>query len=1146
MPQNTVNAMLQDRSGYLWVGTFAGAARFNGDVFATIIAAQTLCLHESRSGDVWVGRVSNLTRWRNGRSTDYTTADGLPSPYISSIREDAQGTLWINTAGGVARYNGVKFEVYPSHRGVPVREFFLQERDGSMWFRSGGNVVRFGADGSVSTMKPEKPSVFLLEEARDGSVWIALRDQYRLMRYRERAFSDVPLPRVPKAGQPSAFRLFSMAMTTDAKGDVLVHTPVGLVRIVDGRLSAPEPLPLPGNRSEPPKVRSLLVDREGDLWVGTIGAGLVRCRPAPLTAYGKDEGLSDQNFYSVFQDREGRIWLGGDSLYWMDEHGFHLFPGVISIHSITQTRNGDLWFGGYDGLYRWAAGKLSHFKFEAPSVSAIHEDRQGVLWIGGIRAEREGGIYRFHDGQFDRVPGLSGVSQIIEDPGGGLWVGGNEGVLSIRGGESRFYDHAHGVPGPVNPMYADSTGTLWLGIVGGTIVRMRDGKLKAITPESGLARVSPMALLEDGQGDLWLGSNQGIFRYSLKDLNDVADGRRGSISAVSYGAAEGMRSSECNGEAAAWKARDGRLWFGTLRGAVAIDPNAGDRVPPPVVLEAASANQFIIGLDGRTSAPPGKNTLDFQFAGLSLSAPGKQRFKYRLEPYDADWIDAGTQHTAHYTNMPPGDYSFRVIAANSFGVWNDQGATVHFTLQPHFYQTLWFSFFVFGGLVLCATGAYRLRMRQLHAKAVHLEIVVDRRTAELRSEIKAREKVEAELRQARDNLEDRVRERTAALRESETRFRAFVDHATDAFFVIGADQRVIDVNRQACESLGYTRKELIGQRVFLFDADLNDEWLERNLRPRIATGESVTFETHHRRKDGTVFPVEVRARTLQRGQDSISLCLALNITERRQVEAERERLRELEAELAHINRVSMMGELTASIAHEVNQPLSGIVSNAGACLRWLGRAEPDLEEAREAARRIVRDGKRAGEVIARIRALTKRAATPREKLDLNDIVREVLALVGHEAKKTGVVIRMELAGDLWPVSGDRVQLQQVILNLVMNAIEAMSGVEGRARELAIQTRNAGAEMIEAAVQDTGVGLDPSTVAKIFEAFYTTKATGMGMGLSICRSIVKSHGGRLWAEANSGPGTTFYLTLAKYQDEGADAAAAGIAGDRGDR
>jgi len=380
------------------------------------------------------------------------------------------------------------------------------------------------------------------------------------------------------------------------------------------------------------------------------------------------------------------------------------------------------------------------------------------------------------------------------------------------------------------------------------------------------------------------------------------------------------------------------------------------------------------------------------------------------------------------------------------------------------------------------------------------------------------------------------KEAEEALRESETRFRTFVDHAADEFFVLDFERgTIIDVNRSACESLGYTRQELIGKTPLAFDVNLDPAAFE-SISQRAAAGETVLSDRHwHRRKDGSTFPVEVNTSVFWYRGRRFLVKAARDISDRRQAEEQRDKLRQLEADLAHINRVSMMGELTASIAHEVNQPLSGVVSNASACLRWLAGDRPNLEEAREAARRIVRDGKRAAEVVARVRAMTRRTEASREKLDLNETIREVLALVGDEAKKNSVVIRTGFADDAFPVLGDRVQLQQVMLNLVMNGIEAMSSVGEKARELAITTRNTDSDQVQVTVQDSGKGLDPDTMPKIFEPFYTTKPSGMGMGLSISRSILQAHGGQLWAAANEGPGTSFHFTLPRYEEESHDAA-----------
>jgi PAS domain S-box-containing protein len=292
-----------------------------------------------------------------------------------------------------------------------------------------------------------------------------------------------------------------------------------------------------------------------------------------------------------------------------------------------------------------------------------------------------------------------------------------------------------------------------------------------------------------------------------------------------------------------------------------------------------------------------------------------------------------------------------------------------------------------------------------------------------------------------------------------------------------------------------------------------------------ASQEKKGFDVEHRllMPDGSVKHVRVVAHLAASGLEFVGA--VTDVTESKKAQ---EALRTSQAELAHVARVMTMGELAASIAHEVNQPLAGIVASGSACIRWLAGARPNLEEAREAAQRIVRDGKRAGEVIARIRALTRKAATQMERLDLNETIKEVAALAQGEMRKNRVALRVELVDDLPPVLGDRIQLQQLVLNLFMNGIEAMSTVGDRPRELAVTTQNGETDQVLVTVRDSGVGLDPQGRERIFDAFYTTKPEGMGMGLSISQSIVQNHGGRLWAVANDGPGATFQFTVPKYK------------------
>ncbi|ROZ66231.1 nitrogen regulation protein NR(II) [Ramlibacter sp. WS9] len=383
-------------------------------------------------------------------------------------------------------------------------------------------------------------------------------------------------------------------------------------------------------------------------------------------------------------------------------------------------------------------------------------------------------------------------------------------------------------------------------------------------------------------------------------------------------------------------------------------------------------------------------------------------------------------------------------------------------------------------------------------------------------------------------MEERKRSEEA-LRESEARFRAVFEHAVDAFFLLDPELKVIDVNGQACEALGYSREELVGMHPRQFDAKLDERSIEL-VRARVRAGETITFETLHRKSDGTVFPVEIRSRTFLRGGEQLYLALARDISERKRTEqtvrAKDQALQAVRAELARVSRVMTLGELTASIAHEVNQPLAAMVANAAAVKRWLAADPPQTEKARRALQSIADDGRRAGEVIKRVRALVQRRPAPMAPLGVNDAIADVIALAQQELRSNDVVLSRRLAEGLPSVLGDRIQLQQVLLNLVINAVEAMSAVTDRPRVLTITSglHEPGAVLVE--VRDTGPGLEHEHGEHLFEAFYTTKPEGLGIGLSISRSIIEAHGGRLSAAPNIPHGALFRFTLPVQGDASA--------------
>jgi PAS domain S-box-containing protein len=348
-----------------------------------------------------------------------------------------------------------------------------------------------------------------------------------------------------------------------------------------------------------------------------------------------------------------------------------------------------------------------------------------------------------------------------------------------------------------------------------------------------------------------------------------------------------------------------------------------------------------------------------------------------------------------------------------------------------------------------------------------------------------------------------------------------LEQTHDAIIVWEFPRTIVFWNRSAEQLYGFSREDAIGH-------DCHELLRAEHPLPRLVLEATLeregewTGELTHTARDGRTILVESR-HVLVREADGRRLVLETNrdITERKRAE---EALRLAQADLAHVGRVTTLGEMAASIAHEVDQPLSGVVINANACLRFLAGAKPNLDEVRDGLRAIVGDGRRASDVIGRIRALARKTATDKEPLDINEVIREVVVLAEGEARRTRARIRTEFAGNLPRVVGDRVQLQQVVLNLLLNGLEAMHAVVDRPRELAISTQPEANDRVRVAVQDSGAGIDPQLADRVFEAFYTTKRSGMGMGLSISRSIVEQHGGRLWAVPNDGEGTTIHFTV----------------------
>jgi ligand-binding sensor domain-containing protein/signal transduction histidine kinase len=758
LPQNSVQAILQTRDGYLWIGTQEGLVRFDGVRFtihdvgntASLRSNYIRALYEDRAGNLWIGTEGGgLSRYRDRTFTTYAIAEGLSHTTVTSIAEDRAGNLWVGTFGGglnLLRAGGdherPRISALTVDDGLAsnlVRAIF-KDSGGNLWIGTEGGGLNRMTDGVITTYAAEKGlthgTVHAIHEDKSGSLWVGTGEG--LYRFRDGRFSPYPTPNT-RAGNTV------YAIYEDREGSLWIGTGGGgLDRIEEGRISAFGAADGLSNGI----VYSIEEDREGSLWIGTGGGGLNRLRHGAFSVLSTKEGLTNEQTSLIVEDREGSLWIGtwGGGLNRFTSKGHLAYTpanGLSSsiVSSVFEDTRGDLWIGTHGaGLNRLRDGTITVYDttdgLANDTVWGMAEDPEGAVWIG-----TSGGLSRLKDGVFTNYTARDGLSNemvrpIHSDCEGALWFGTNGGGLyRFENGRFVMYTTREGLASDlVYSLYEDREGVLWIG-TGGGLSRLEHGTLTSFTKEDGLCESRVFQILEDESDNLWMSCNKGIFRVAKKDLAAFSRAKGGRIGCTLYGRAAGMRSSECSGgsQPAGWKARDGRLWFPTIDGAVVIDPERirKNTLPPPVVIEEVFIDKKAAPAEAFAELPPGKGELEFRYAALSLLDPENVRFRYRLEGFESEWLDAGGRRTAYYTNIPPGSYRFRVIACNNEGVWNEAGASFAFRLRPHLYQTGWFYFLLALAVTLATYALYQVRVRHLKERETELARLVHERTKDL-------------------------------------------------------------------------------------------------------------------------------------------------------------------------------------------------------------------------------------------------------------------------------------------------------------------------------------------------------------------------------------------------------------------------------
>lgn len=715
------------------MSTYGGLVRFDGTRLVSYNTENTpglrtsrlIGLHQTRDGALWiVTEGQGLTRFLDGRFTTYTTADGLPSNAVAGVFELADGAIVADTGGGNARWRDGRFE---RHTGLPRRGdasllILGRTADGVTWYRDAAGVHRADAAGRVTRTLAigewARLAVGAYEDRR-GAIWLQLRDGAGPRR----------LARLDDAG----FRFFDktdgvppfadIAWSEDRDGGVWLglRGNAGALRF-DGRSFRhhDKSTGLPGANAE-----RVFQDREGTIWIPTDG-GLARLTPRPVTSYSVEEGLEGANAYVTYEDRRGDMWIGG-------------WPGLSRIRNgraepmsaamrvtgrnitaLFEDADGVFWAGVWDGGLRRIAGGRTE---SLPSpvgvvVRTIQRGRDSAIWFGGTR-----GIARYARGTFTPVAGTETydggeVLAMLEDADGSWWLGTDAGILRFHDGRFTRFIGSDGVAGNpiVRSIHRDNTGALWFGTYDTGIYRYKDGRFFHFTTGHGLFSTGAFQILEDADARFWVSSNTGIYRVARADLEAVAAGRARQVMSVPYGTRDGMRHIECNGGAgpSGVRARDGRLWFPTQRGVVVIDPSTIpiNTQPPPVVITSVTLASGPADSRAAVEIASGPTSFDVEFAALTFVRPELSRFRYRIDGIDAAdrWVDAGHATSARYAQLPYGQFTFQVIAANRDGVWNTDGARLAITVVPPFWRTRWFLAVL---VILSAAGGVAIHARRM-------------------------------------------------------------------------------------------------------------------------------------------------------------------------------------------------------------------------------------------------------------------------------------------------------------------------------------------------------------------------------------------------------------------------------------------------
>jgi PAS domain S-box-containing protein len=1098
LPQNAITAIAQTKDGYLWFGTQEGLARFDGVRFTVFDKRNTPAFasnHQitgllvSRDGALWISRNDGISRYHDGRFTTFASPEGLSRGFMWSLAEGADGSIWMASYSvGLVRFHGGKFTALTTKEGLVASSVWSTyvSRDGTLWAgTNGGGLSRF-ANGRFSSFTTKNglahDIVFAISEDRSGAIWIGTNDG--LNRYQDGKITTFT---TADGLSNNSIR----ALREDRNGNLWIGTEGGgLNRYSRGVFTSLGVSQGLSNAS----VISLLEDREGSLWAGTYGGGVNQLLSGKVSTITRTEGVIGELVWSVREARDGALLVGTNDGFtrWKDGRATNLTTreGLSSnvVRAILEDSNGALWLGTGDGLNRYANGRVTVYRtadgLSHDIIRTLFEDREGNVWIG----TRGGGATRYRDGVFTVMDGKSGFADVVEtisqDADGSLWFSTVGGVQVLQNGKLRHYGTRDGLSNEsVRVTHHDRDGAHWIGTYGGGLNRLKNGRITAITSRDGLFDDLVYSILEDDRGYLWMSCNRGIFRVRKAELNDFADGKIKRIHSTSFGVADGMKDAECNGGSpAGWKGRDGRLFFPTGRGVVIIDPKhlPTNSIAPNVLNEAVLVDGRVVAVPAAgLLLKPRRRSLEIRYSAPSFIAAKKVTFRYRLEGFSDDWIDAGDRRTAFYTNLSPGDYAFEVMARNNDGIWSrPRRLPIH--IEAAFYETAWF-YAACVALALLAVGAgVRMRLR-----------ILERRERELRQRVDAQ---------------------TEELRRANGHNQLILNSAGEGIFGLDRDGKATFINPFAARMLGCSVDELVGRPLHDIIHSGTDTPDDQRLcvicSATMQPATRIALAANFRNRAGKVIPVECTASSLtdESGKPAGVVVTFRDVSERLVVE----RLKQ---------------EFVSTVSHELRTPLTSIRGALGLLAAGLlgsvgDRGQRMLKIAVTNTDRLVR---LINDILDLERIDSGQIGLTLTSLSANDLVTEAVEGVLAMAEQAGVAIVRKPCDAL--LSADHDRIIQVLTNLLSNAIK----FSPPGTTVAIDCAPVDGFLLFR-VADQGRGVPEEKLETIFDRFQQVDASdardkgGTGLGLAICRSIVNAHGGRIWAQRGSDRGAVLQFTV----------------------